>query len=99
MVIFELENLQIDGLEGEKEVFVRVGPGEESLIKLINVSERERILTIQQSHNQTEHHLSQVSTHDAASGEVWDYLYVHGGGRNCNLTNNAYHQNRTMLAS
>jgi hypothetical protein len=45
MVIFELENLQIDGLEGEKQVFVRVGPGEEQLIKLINVSEGERKLS------------------------------------------------------
>ena len=45
MVIFELENLQIDGLEGEKQVFVRVGPSEEQLIKLINVSEGERKLS------------------------------------------------------
>ena len=34
LVIFDLENLEIDGLESEKQVFVRVGPGEEQLIKI-----------------------------------------------------------------
>jgi len=45
MVIFDLENLQIDGLEGEKQVFVRVGPGEEQLIKINQIEEGERKLS------------------------------------------------------
>jgi hypothetical protein len=45
-VIFELDNLAIEGLEGEKQVRVKVGPGEEQIIKLVNMEEGERKLSM-----------------------------------------------------
>ena len=39
MVVFTLDNLQIEGLEGEKQVFVRIGPGEEQLINISNIDD------------------------------------------------------------
>lgn len=36
LVEYNLQGMQIEGLEGDKQVFVNVGPGEEHLIKLVN---------------------------------------------------------------
>lgn len=36
IVHYELEGMVIDGIEEEKTVFVKIGPGEEQLVKLIN---------------------------------------------------------------
>ena len=45
LVQYELQGLQIEGLEGDKTVFVKVGPGEEQLIKIVNTGSPERKLT------------------------------------------------------
>lgn len=44
--MFELENMQIDGMENEKIVQVKVPPGREQLINIIQVNEGERKLSV-----------------------------------------------------
>ena len=54
IVLFELQNLQIDGLEGEKQVFVNIGPGEEQMVKLSIIDDdQERKLSSKVSQSKT----------------------------------------------
>lgn len=43
-VEYQLKGLELEGLEGDKSVFIRIGPGEEQLIKIVETGEGEREL-------------------------------------------------------
>ena len=47
VVTYDIEGLEIDGLRGEKQVHVNVGPGEKKMIKLVNTGSEGSVRKLQ----------------------------------------------------